>query len=53
MRGLLAAMEKLSISQGLILTYDEEESQQIRQGQRVAVMPVWQWLLMEKRREAN
>jgi hypothetical protein len=48
MRGLLAAMEKLSIPQGLILTYDEEESPQVRQGRRVAVMPVWQWLLQEK-----
>jgi hypothetical protein len=47
-RGLLAAMEKLSISLGLILTYDEEESPQVRQGRRVAVMPVWQWLLQEK-----
>lgn len=47
MRCLLAAMERLSIPQGLILTYDEEESQ-VRQGQRVVIMPVWQWLLAEK-----
>ncbi len=48
MRGLLAAMEKLSIPQGLILTYDEEESLQIRPDRRVVIMPVWQWLLVEK-----
>lgn len=45
LRGLLAAMEKLSLPQGLILTYDEEESLPAAPGQRIAVMPVWKWLL--------
>jgi len=45
LRGLLAAMQKLSISQGLILTYDEEEILPAAPGQRITVMPVWKWLL--------
>ncbi len=45
LRGLLAAMEKLSLPHGLILTYDEEESLPAAPGRRVAVMPVWKWLL--------
>ena len=46
LRGLLAAMEKLSLPQGLILTYDEEESlPPAAPGRRIAVMPVWKWLL--------
>jgi predicted AAA+ superfamily ATPase len=45
LRGLLAAMEKLSLPQGLILTYDEEESLPAAPGRRIAVMPVWKWLL--------
>jgi len=45
LRGLMAAIEKLSLPQGLILTYDEEESLPAAQGQRIAVMPVWKWLL--------
>ena len=45
LRGLLAAMEKLSLPQGLLLTYDEEESLPVAPGRRIAVMPVWKWLL--------
>ena len=45
LRGLLAAMEELSIRQGLILTYDEEESLPASPDQQIAVMPVWEWLI--------
>jgi len=45
LRGLLAAMEENSIPQGLILTYDEEENLPAEPGRRIAVMPVWKWLL--------
>ncbi|OHE16544.1 MAG: hypothetical protein A2X96_06385 [Syntrophobacterales bacterium GWC2_56_13] len=42
---LLTAMEKLSIPEGLILTYDEEKSLPAAPGRRIAVVPVWKWLL--------
>ena len=45
LQGLLAGMEKLSIPEGLILTYDEEESLPAAPGRQIAVMPVWKWLL--------
>ena len=45
LRGLREAMEKLSLPQGLILTYDEEESLPAAPDRRIAVMPVWKWLL--------
>jgi predicted AAA+ superfamily ATPase len=45
LRGLLAAMEQLSLPQGLILTYDEEESLPVAPGRQITVMPVWKWLL--------
>ncbi|MFH2120032.1 MAG: ATP-binding protein [Pseudomonadota bacterium] len=45
LRGLLAAMEKLSLPQGLILTYDEEEILPAAPGRQITVMPVWKWLL--------
>ncbi|MBN1548513.1 MAG: ATP-binding protein [Syntrophaceae bacterium] len=45
LRGLSDAMEKLSISHGLILTYDEEESVPAPSGRQIEVMPVWKWLL--------
>lgn len=45
LRGLLAAMEELSLPYGLILTYDEEESIPAAPGRRIDVMPVWKWLL--------
>jgi uncharacterized protein len=45
LRGLLAAMEKLSLPQGLILTYNEEENFPAVPGRQIAVMPVWKWLL--------
>ena len=38
--GLKEAMEKLNIKQGTILTVDQEES-----GGRIAVIPVWKWLV--------
>ena len=45
LRSLLAAMEELSLPQGLILTYDEEESLPAAPSRQIAVMPVWKWLL--------
>jgi len=49
LRGLLAAMEKLSLSRGLILTYDEEESLPVAPEQRITIMPVWKWLLGDRK----
>ena len=43
LRGLRGAMEILPLPQGLILTYDEEESLQAPPDRRIAVMPVWKW----------
>lgn len=42
--GLAEAMETYSISEGLILTDDEDETLQIHSG-RIKIRPVWKWLL--------
>lgn len=42
--GLLEAMEKLNVQQGLILTYNQEE--EIKTNKKIIkIKPVWKWLL--------
>ncbi len=42
--GLLEAMKKFKLKEGLLLTYDQEE--EIKQkGKKIAIKPVWKWLL--------
>ncbi len=43
-KGLLAAMSYFGLEEGLILTYDQEESVS-REGKKIKLVPVWKWLL--------
>jgi len=43
-KGLLEAMEKFKLKEGLILTQDQEE-ELILKKKKIKVMPVWKWLL--------
>ncbi len=42
--GLVEAMEKFNLKEGLILTFDQEENIQIKD-KKIKVIPVWKWLL--------
>lgn len=42
--GLIGVMETYNISQGLILTYDREGIEKIRD-KTIQITPVWKWLL--------
>ncbi|MEI7960919.1 MAG: ATP-binding protein [archaeon] len=42
--GLLGALEKFKLNEGLILTYDQEDKLQ-EMGKTIIVKPVWKWLL--------
>jgi predicted AAA+ superfamily ATPase len=44
--GLLEAMKKYKLKEGLLLTNDEEE-EIILEGKKIHVIPVWKWLLSE------
>lgn len=48
MNGLVEALQTYSLSEGLILTYEEEgEEEIVREGKayRVKIEPIWRWLL--------
>ncbi len=42
--GLIEALKKFKLKQGLILTYDQEEEITIRE-KKIMIKPVWKWLL--------
>lgn len=42
--GLLEAMEKLNLKEGLIITQDQEEERKIK-GKKIKIVPAWKWLL--------
>ncbi len=42
--GITDAMNELGIKQGLILTYNQEETI-ANDGREIAVVPVWRWLI--------
>lgn len=44
MNGLLEAMEACRLSDGLLLTYDQEDEKSFRE-KKIRVQPVWKWLL--------
>lgn len=44
--GILKAMEKFKLKQGLILTYDQEEVIKA-QNKKIIVKPAWKWLLQK------
>ena len=42
--GLIEAMEKFNVTEGVILTMDEEGSEDV-EGKIIRIIPVWRWLL--------
>lgn len=42
--GLLEAMEKFNLKEGLIITEDQEEERKIK-GKKIKIIPAWKWLL--------
>ncbi len=42
--GLLEAMNKYKLKEGLLLTYDQEETIEI-DGKKIIIKPVWKWLI--------
>jgi len=42
--GLLEAMDKFKLKEGLILTYDQEDELKIK-NKKIKILPVWKWLL--------
>ena len=42
--GLIEAMEKSRLKEGLILTYDQEDKLKIEKNE-ISIIPVWKWLL--------
>src|SRR6185437_3613016 len=48
LQGLLEAMNTYNLSQGLILTFDEEGAEKIQQEGKhfqITILPIWKWLL--------
>lgn len=45
-KGLLEAMKKHKLKQGLLLTYDDEDEIKI-ENKKITIKPVWKWLLEE------
>jgi hypothetical protein len=43
--GLVEAMTGLGLDEGIILTYNQEETIPMEQGRTIGVIPVWRWLL--------
>ena len=46
--GLLEAMQKYNLKDGIILTYDKEGEENIN-GKKIIIKPVWKWLLEQGR----
>ena len=46
-KGLLAAMDCFHLSEGTIVTLDEQSEWTTESGQHVRVLPLWRWLLSE------
>jgi uncharacterized protein len=42
--GLAEALEKFGLSEGVILTYDQQDTLQLN-GKKIAVIPAWRWLV--------
>ncbi len=45
LNGLLEALDKHKLSNGLILTYYDEDTKFI-DGKKVEILPIWKWLLI-------
>lgn len=46
-KGLLEALEKFNLKEGLLLTHKQDDEFNVK-GKIIKVMPVWKWLLQEK-----
>ena len=44
--GLLDAVEKFNLKEGLLLTYNQEEELKLN-GKKIIIKPAWRWLLEE------
>ena len=44
LRGLSRCMDELEISEGLVITRDEEGTEEVG-GRTVRIVPLWKWLL--------
>jgi hypothetical protein len=44
--GLLEAMAEFRLKNGYILTYDENDTVDMKEG-KIEILPVWQWLLRQ------
>ncbi len=42
--GIIEAMSKFNLKEGIILTYNQED-EHITDGKKIKLMPVWKWLL--------
>ena len=47
LKGLLTAMKKFNLQNGVILTLDEENTIKV-DGKCIKVVPIWKWLLEDK-----
>jgi len=45
LKGLLSAMGEHDISKGMLLVNEDHEEKRDIQGKKIAIMPVWKWLL--------
>jgi predicted AAA+ superfamily ATPase len=48
MRGLLEAMHVHQLNEGLVLTMDEENAEEIHEGQKIIILPAWKWILFHR-----
>ena len=46
-KGLIEALKKFNLKEGIILTYNQEDNFEI-DGKNIKLIPVWKWLLEEK-----
>jgi len=46
-RGLIAALKRFRLSEGLLLTYEQEEEIDVA-GKKILITPAWKWILESK-----
>ncbi len=45
--GLLEAMDKFKLNEGILLTYEQADELSVK-GKKITMMPVWKWLINQK-----
>ena len=43
--GLISALEKYDLKEGIILSLDDEEKREIIKKKKIKFIPIWKWLL--------